>query len=144
MRKKRLMELKPLKVMNRHIADAKKTEISLSPLEKQRGEPGKYRMYCRAAVEKGILKVYLFAVTDIEENINFPRYRLFISRKERRFITYDEKLKKWKKALLESILWDVRINLGNIYVNDCDTKVIQKYLKTMQPAIRALEEFHLK
>ena len=56
MRKKRLMELKPLKVMNRHIADAKKTEISLSPLEKQRGEPGKYRMYCRAAVEKGILK----------------------------------------------------------------------------------------
>ena len=27
MRKKRLMELKPLKVMNRHIADAKKTEI---------------------------------------------------------------------------------------------------------------------
>ena len=141
MRKKGLMELKPLKVMNRHIADAKKTEISLSTLEKQRGEPGKYRMYCRAAVEKGILKVYLFAVTDIEENINFPRYRLFISRKERRFITYDEKLKKWKKALLESILWDVRINLGNIYVNDCDTKVIQKYLKTMQPAIRALEEF---
>ena len=141
MRKKMLMELKPLKVMNRHIADAKKTEISLSPLEKQRGEPGKYRMYCRAAVEKGILKVYLFAVTDIEENINFPRYRLFISRKERRFITYDEKLKKWRKALLESILWDVRINLGNIYVNDCDTKVIQKYLKTMQPAIRALEEF---
>ena len=141
MRKKRLMELKPLKVMNRHIADAKKTEISLSPLEKQRGEPGKYRMYCRAAVEKGILKVYLFAVTDIEENINFPRYRLFISRKERRFITYDEKLKKWRKALLESILWDVRINLGNIYVNDCDTKIIQKYLKTMQPAIRALEEF---
>lgn len=105
MRKKMLMELKPLKVMNRHIADAKKTEISLSPLEKQRGEPGKYRMYCRAAVEKGILKVYLFAVTDIEENINFPRYRLFISRKERRFITYDEKLKKWRKALLESILW---------------------------------------
>ena len=141
MRKKRLMELKPLKVMNRHIADAKKTEISLSTLENQRGEPGKYRMYCRAAVEKGILKVYLFAVTDIEENINFPRYRLFISRKERRFITYDEKLKKWRKALLESILWDVRINLGNIYVNDCDTKVIQKYLKTMQPAIRALEEF---
>lgn len=141
MRKKMLMELKPLKVMNRHIADAKKTEISLSPLEKQRGEPGKYRMYCRAAVEKGILKVYLFAVTDIEENINFPRYRLFISRKERRFITYDEKLKKWRKTLLESILWDVRINLGNIYVNDCDTKVIQKYLKTMQPAIRALEAF---
>lgn len=29
----------------------------------------------------------------------------------------------------------------NIYVNDCDTKVIQKYLKTMQPAIRSLEEF---
>ena len=141
MRKKRLMELKPLKVMNRHIADAKKTEISLSPLEKQRGEPGKYRMYCRAAVEKGILKVYLFAVTDIEENINFPRYRLFISRKERRFITYDEKLKKWRKALLESILWDVRTNLGNIYVNGCDTKIIQKYLKTIQPAIRALEEF---
>lgn len=52
MRKKRLMELKPLKVMNRHIADAKKTERSLSTLEKQRGEPGKYRMYCRAAVEK--------------------------------------------------------------------------------------------
>ena len=141
MRKKRLMELKPLKVMNRHIADAKKTEMSLSTLEKQRGEPGKYRMYCRAAVEKGILKVYLFAVTDIEENINFPRYRLFISRKERRFITYDEKLKKWRKALLESILWDVRTNLGNIYVNGCDTKIIQKYLKTMQPAIRALEEF---
>ena len=141
MRKKRLMELKPLKVMNRHIADAKKTEISLSPLEKQKGEPGKYRMYCRAAVEKGILKVYLFAVTDIEENINFPRYRLFISRKERRFITYDEKLKKWRAALLESILWDAMINFYNIYVNDRDTKVIQIYLKTMRPAIWALEEY---
>ena len=141
MRKKRLMELKPLKVMNRHIADAKKTEISLSTLEKQRGEPGKYRMYCRAAVEKGILKVYLFAVTDIEKNINFPRYRLFISRKERRFITYDEKLKKWRAALLESILWDAMINFYNIYVNDRDTKVIQIYLKTMRPAIWALEEY---
>lgn len=32
-------------------------------------------------------------------------------------------------------------HVANIYVNDCDTKVIQKYLKTMQPAIRALEEF---
>ncbi len=31
--------------------------------------------------------------------------------------------------------------MGNIYVNGCDTKIIQKYLKTMQPAIRALEEF---
>ena len=141
MRKKGLMELKPLKVMNRHIADAKKTEISLSTLENQRGEPGKYRMYCRAAVEKGILKVYLFAVTDIEENINFPRYRLFISRKERRFITYDEKLKKWRAALLESILWDAMINFYNIYVNDRDTKVIQIYLKTMRPAIWALEEY---
>ena len=143
MRKKRLMELKPLKVMNRHIADAKKTEISLSTLEKQRGEPGKYRMYCRAAVEKGILKVYLFAVTDIEENINFPRYRLFISRKERRFITYDEKLKKWRAALLESILWDAMINFYNIYVNDRDTKVIQIYLKTMRPAIWALEKYQV-
>ena len=57
MRKKRLMELKPLKVMNRHIADAKKTEISLSTLEKQRGEPGKYRMYCRAAVERNFKSV---------------------------------------------------------------------------------------
>ena len=37
--------------------------------------------------------------------------------------------------------WDVRTNLGNIYVNGCDTKIIQKYLKTIQPAIRALEEF---
>ena len=103
MRKKRLMELKPLKVMNRHIADAKKTEISLSTLEKQRGEPGKYRMYCRAAVEKGILKVYLFAVTDIEENINFPRYRLFIIRKERRFITYDEKLSITQRKMKDDI-----------------------------------------
>ena len=31
--------------------------------------------------------------------------------------------------------------MGNIYVNGCDTKIIQKYLKTIQPAIRALEEF---
>ena len=32
-------------------------------------------------------------------------------------------------------------NQRNIYVNGCDTKIIQKYLKTIQPAIRALEEF---
>lgn len=138
MRKKMLMELKPLKVMSRYIADAKESEKSLI---KEKGEKGKYRMYCRAAIEKGILKVNLFAVSDIEENVKFPRYRLFISRKERRFITYDEKLKKWRKALLESILWDARINSYNIYVNDCDTKVIQKYLKTMRPAIWALEEY---
>ena len=98
-------------------------------------------MYCRAAIEKGILKVNLFAVSDIEENVKFPRYRLFISRKERRFITYDEKLKKWRAALLESILWDAMINFYNIYVNDRDTKVIQIYLKTMRPAIWALEEY---
>ena len=76
-----------------------------------------------------------------EENVKFPRYRLFISRKERRFITYDEKLKKWRAALLESILWDAMINFYNIYVNDRDTKVIQIYLKTMRPAIWALEEY---
>ena len=63
-------------------------------LIKEKGEKGKYRMYCRAAIEKGILKVNLFAVSDIEENVKFPRYRLFISRKERRFITYDRKIKK--------------------------------------------------
>lgn len=138
MRKKMLMELKPLKVMSRYIADAKESEKSLI---KEKGEKGKYRMYCRAAIEKGILKVNLFAVSDIEENVKFPRYRLFISRKERRFITYDEKLKKWRAALLESILWDAMINFYNIYVNDRDTKVIQIYLKTMRPAIWALEEY---
>lgn len=135
MRKKMLMELKPLKVMSRYIADAKESEKSLIK------EKGEYRMYCRAAIEKGILKVNLFAVSDIEENVKFPRYRLFISRKERRFITYDEKLKKWRAALLESILWDAMINFYNIYVNDRDTKVIQIYLKTMRPAIWALEEY---
>ena len=138
MRKKMLMELKPLKVMSRYIADAKESEKSLI---KEKGEKGKYRMYCRAAIEKGILKVNLFVVSDIEENVKFPRYRLFISRKERRFITYDEKLKKWRAALLESILWDAMINFYNIYVNDRDTKVIQIYLKTMRPAIWALEEY---
>ena len=138
MRKKMLMELNPLKVMSRYIADAKESEKSLI---KEKGEKGKYRMYCRAAIEKGILKVNLFAVSDIEENVKFPRYRLFISRKERRFITYDEKLKKWRAALLESILWDAMINFYNIYVNDRDTKVIQIYLKTMRPAIWALEEY---
>lgn len=138
MRKKMLMELKPLKVMSRYIADAKESEKSLI---KEKGEKGKYRMYCRAAIEKGILKVNLFAVSDIEENVKFPRYRLFISRKERQFITYDEKLKKWRAALLESILWDAMINFYNIYVNDRDTKVIQIYLKTMRPAIWALEEY---
>ena len=138
MRKKMLMELKPLKVMSRYIADAKESEKSLI---KEKGGKGKYRMYCRAAIEKGILKVNLFAVSDIEENVKFPRYRLFISRKERRFITYDEKLKKWRAALLESILWDAMINFYNIYVNDRDTKVIQIYLKTMRPAIWALEEY---
>lgn len=138
MRKKMLMELKPLKVMSRYIADAKESEKTLI---KEKGEKGKYRMYCRAAIEKGILKVNLFAVSDIEENVKFPRYRLFISRKERRFITYDEKLKKWRAALLESILWDAMINFYNIYVNDRDTKVIQIYLKTMRPAIWALEEY---
>ena len=138
MRKKMLMELKPLKVMSRYIADAKESEKSLI---KEKGEKGKYRMYCRAAIEKGILKVNLFAVSDIEENVKFPRYRLFISRKERRFITYYEKLKKWRAALLESILWDAMINFYNIYVNDRDTKVIQIYLKTMRPAIWALEEY---
>ena len=138
MRKKMLMELKPLKVMSRYIVDAKESEKSLI---KEKGEKGKYRMYCRAAIEKGILKVNLFAVSDIEENVKFPRYRLFISRKERRFITYDEKLKKWRAALLESILWDAMINFYNIYVNDRDTKVIQIYLKTMRPAIWALEEY---
>ena len=138
MRKKMLMELKPLKVMSRYIADAKESEKSLI---KEKGEKGKYRMYCRAAIEKGILKVNLFAVSDIEENVKFPRYRLFISRKERRFITYDEKLKKWRAALLESILWDAMINFYTIYVNDRDTKVIQIYLKTMRPAIWALEEY---
>lgn len=138
MRKKMLMELKPLKVMSRYIADAKESEKSLI---KEKGEKGKYRMYCRAAIEKGILKVNLFAVSDIEENVKFPRYRLFISRKERRFITYDEKLKKWRATLLESILWDAMINFYNIYVNDRDTKVIQIYLKTMRPAIWALEEY---
>ena len=146
MRKKMLMELKPLKVMNRHIADAKKTEISLSPLEKQRGEPGKYRMYCRAAVEKGILKVYLFAVTDIEENINFPRYRLFISRKERRFITYDEKLKKWRKALLESILSFQRKAISCF----CGKKRIRKYrfihwkLNQMEPSGKNVRNLTVK
>lgn len=140
MRKKMLMELKPLKVMSRYIADAKESEKSLI---KEKGEKGKYRMYCRAAIEKGILKVNLFAVSDIEENVKFPRYRLFISRKERRFITYDEKLKKWRAALLESILWDAMINFYNIYVNDRDTKVIQIYLKTMRPAIWALEKYQV-
>ena len=140
MRKKMLMELKTLKVMSRYIADAKESEKSLI---KEKGEKGKYRMYCRAAIEKGILKVNLFAVSDIEENVKFPRYRLFISRKERRFITYDEKLKKWRAALLESILWDAMINFYNIYVNDRDTKVIQIYLKTMRPAIWALEKYQV-
>lgn len=66
MRKKMLMELKPLKVMSRYIADAKESEKSLI---KEKGEKGKYRMYCRAAIEKGILKVSLGIILAVASNI---------------------------------------------------------------------------
>ena len=59
--------------MSRYIADAKESEKSLI---KEKGEKGKYRMYCRAAIEKGILKVKVKKTPELENHNLVATFRL--------------------------------------------------------------------
>ncbi|MEM5770174.1 MAG: hypothetical protein AAGU32_18075, partial [Bacillota bacterium] len=102
----------------------------------------KRNIYMRCLISGDILKVAFYLAEHIRSGGRNPIFELFISRKERNFITYDCQQKKWRTARLSLLNCSGFYTYGREkWASKTDTKTIQNYLGSTQDAYGSLLAF---
>ena len=106
----------------------------------------KHDLYIRCRVQNDILKVALFGAAFMRAGGNLPVYEVYVSRKERKFITYDRQHEKWLNAKLDRLEWpqyrwweDMKV-----WADRQTRKTIRNYLGTQTGNCSDLLAFQLK
>lgn len=93
----------------------------------------KQNIYMRCLIAGGILKVAFYLAEHMRSGGRNPVYELFISRKEKRFITFDCRQQKWRTARLNLLNWPgYSYYSREKWASKADTKAIQAYLGSTQ------------
>lgn len=95
----------------------------------------KINCYLAASVEEEILKVGLFTREEIASGINTPQYVVYLSKKEKEFLTYDVIEGKWRTAKIDNLHMDRGNFCNSLYprVNmqtDRERKLVNEYFGT--------------
>lgn len=95
----------------------------------------KINCYLTASVEDEILKVGLFTRDGIVSGINTPQYVVYLSKKEKEFLTYDVIEGKWRTAKIDNLHLDRGNFCSSLYprVNvqtDRERKLVNEYFGT--------------
>lgn len=95
----------------------------------------KINCYLTASVEDEILKVGLFTRDGIVSGINTPQYVVYLSKKEKEFLTYDVIEGKWRTAKIDNLHMDRGNFCNSLYprVNmqtDRERKLVNEYFGT--------------
>ena len=88
-------------------------------------------LYIRAVVSAGILKVGLYARKSIEAGSSLPDYEIYVSRSEKKYLTYERDTGKWLTARINWLNLD--LDNGHCYGNspwssDQTRKTVNEYL----------------
>lgn len=89
--------------------------------------------FMRAEVEDGFLKLEIYPGADIRKGEEEPKYRVFLSAEENRYVTYLPREGKWSKARIKN-LPDLEWNWRHTYKTrywmiETEEKMMRKYLK---------------
>lgn len=102
----------------------------------------KRNIYMRCLIAGDILKVAFYLAEHMRSGGRNPIFELFISRKDRSFITYDCQQKKWRTARLNLLDCPGYYSYAHEkWASKTDTKAIQAYLGSTQDAFRSLLAF---
>ena len=128
------------------LAQNDKPVIVVAPYSRSKYEKYKHDLYIRCRIQNGILKVALFWAAFMRAGGNLPIYEVYVSRKERKFITYDRQHEKWLNAKLDRLEWpqyrwweDMKV-----WADRQTRKTIRNYLGTQTGNCSDLLAFQLK
>lgn len=156
MRKAGLLDKKPLTATNKMAALAKADtgtkKKAVNGYHKCSYTEYKSRYYFRAVMsaDKKILEVDLFTRKDLAEGKKIPRFRIFLDREKKDFISWNTAEEKWSSAKIDMLETDddrYRYSYrGCNYASEQTLNIVNRYLKTgnMQDVETALLEFQLK
>lgn len=86
-------------------------------------------LFMRCTIQNDILIVALFLPSYLRTEGKLPAYTLYVSRAERRFITYDHINQKWRTATLHNLDWPTYFYYSKKkWIRPSDYKKIQTYL----------------
>ena len=129
MKKKELLKIKPLKATKTIMELAMNKPYHIETIDNQ---PVKYKyaIYMRCHIQEGILKVAIYFTDHLRSGGRDPVYELFIDKKNEKFITYDRRYNKWLNSKLDLLPFSVYVSCPqkNIWINESDCNMIQKYL----------------
>lgn len=91
-----------------------------------------YRVYLRASVMEGILRIEIYEGDDIRNCNEEARYVVFLSRKENRYTTYIPGEKRWSRAKIDNLEyghynWKDRY-LNHYWITGKEEEIILHYL----------------
>lgn len=105
----------------------------------------KYKFFIRAIVENNILKVGIFRHDLLDLGGKLPAFELYISRDERRWLTYDRLKGKWRTAKINLLDWSWSpYSTKSVWIKPADAKIIQTYLGTEKTGYDGLLEYQCK
>ncbi len=105
----------------------------------------KRSMYLRCAVQDEILRVALFFPDPMRLGGKSPSYEVFVSQKERRFITYDSLKSKWREAKLDLLDWpSSSYHSHEKWISKADDAIIRNYLGGERGGYEGLLDFQRK
>lgn len=100
------------------------------------------KMYLRCVEEGGILKVGIFLPDYIRTGSTLPSFEVFISKNERRFLTYDRAHGRWLTGKLDRIEFpDYVYYEGKRWIEQADSDIIQDYLGTKKGGYEGVLEY---
>lgn len=137
MRKKELLKLSPLLVTPeiQKLAGEDKLTRQKSPYGNHEYVVKNYqrKMYLRCLVEKRILKVGIFLPDHIRTGSPLPAFEVYVSKKERRFLTYDRMGNRWLEAKVDCIDFpDYMYHQGERWMKQEDSDKLRNYLGTVE------------
>ncbi|MBP1736761.1 MAG: hypothetical protein H6Q60_642 [Oscillospiraceae bacterium] len=105
----------------------------------------KRAMYLRCAVKDEILRVALFFPEHMRLGGRNPSYEVFVSKKERQFITHDFLKEKWREAKLDLLDWpSSSYHSHEKWISKADDAVIRIYLGGERGGYEGLLDFQRK
>ena len=86
-------------------------------------------LYMRCHILGDVIKVAIFLTEHVRAGAFAPAYEVYVSKKERKFITYDRVNGNWLSAKLDKILWpNYCANANSKWISRADNAAIRRFL----------------
>lgn len=102
-------------------------------------------VYLRCTTQGSLLKVAFFVTEHLKTGSRKPIFELYISKKDKRFITFDRLHDKWLTAKLDRLTWPRYFwQQENTWISPIENKKIKKFLDCQHDGYSAILKYQCK